>query len=100
MATAEPVLNEPWGKRHSVTCAICGGLADERRTVDLVSNATDEYPTLEQENPLRLVAINTAVNEYGEGEAHEACLQALETHLLIHGGTLVKELTVEQRNHR
>lgn len=100
MVTGEPVPDEPWVERHSVTCAICGGLADERRTVDFVTNAADEYPTLEQENPLRLVAINTAVNESGEGETHEACLQELETYLVWYGGRLSEELTIDERNHR
>ena len=41
---------EHWVDVHSVTCALCGGLADERETIDLYENDTDL-----------------------EGEAHKSC---------------------------
>lgn len=93
-------MSDDWVDRHSVTCAICGGLADERRTANLVANILDERPALEVEDPIRAVVIATAVNEYGEGEAHEECLEVLEAHLVQYGARLAAEFEPEERNHR
>jgi hypothetical protein len=101
--THEPTdkpTEEQWIRAHSVTCALCGGLADERRSAELTSQLRDERPALLNENPLRAVAIATAVNEFGEGEAHEECLAALEEHLLRYGARLAEELEIDERNHR
>lgn len=60
-------LNQPderWIDAHSVTCAICGALADERETVNLY----------EQENSLL------------EGEAHQDCW---DSHECLAGGRFV-----------
>lgn len=64
-----------WVDSHSVTCAICGDFADERRTANLTRDEMELGEAMQEENPERYQAILDAVEEYGEGEAHEDCLQ-------------------------
>jgi hypothetical protein len=90
----------PWIDRHSVTCAICGGLADERRTAELTARLPDERPALVADAPRRAIIIATAVNEFGEGEAHEECLDALEAHLIEHGARVAASFDIDERYHR
>lgn len=61
-----------WVDRHSVTCAICGELADERETVSLWED--DITGSMEAENPELVAAIREAREEYGNGEVHESHL--------------------------
>lgn len=58
---------------HSVTCALCGELADERRTVNLTTDLGELGPGLLIEAPVRVGCIFKLVNDYGHGEAHEGC---------------------------
>jgi len=51
-------IDNPVIDRHSVTCPFCGGLADERETVDLYNQSDTVY----------------------EGEAHEQCWQDFQDH--------------------
>lgn len=89
-----------WSDRHSVTCAVCGGFADERRTAKLTARLPDERPALVADAPLRAVVIATAVNEFGEGETHEECLDALEAHLIEHGARVAASFDIDERHHR
>ena len=50
---------------HSVTCAVCGGLADERETISLWA---DDY-----DGPMR-----ARVADLPDGEAHARCFDAAE----------------------
>lgn len=61
--------------QRSVTCAICGELADERRTVPITSDKTITGASMVVESPHRRAAIVAAVEEFGEGEAHQTCFE-------------------------
>ena len=54
-----------WVEAHSVTCALCGELADERETVSLWN---DESSPLFHDD-------NVDLEEYPNGEAHKSCWQ-------------------------
>lgn len=61
---------EDWIDRHSVTCALCGGLADERETQSLWP---DDYDEIEPGAPADLY------ERLPDGEAHMGCFdRALE----------------------
>jgi hypothetical protein len=65
-----------WIDAHSVTCAICGGLADERETV-----AWSEFNLDELEAGPSTAMLETAralLKEVGSGEAHDSCFQYAE----------------------
>jgi hypothetical protein len=79
---------------HSVTCTICGQLADERRTVNIIKSATDERPSLARDNPFRAFAITTAANEFGEGEAHSTCFDIFQLHLFRNGARLAEPFDI------
>lgn len=64
-----------WIDAHSVTCVICGGLADERETVarsafDIELKAGTSTAMLETARAL--------LKEVGSGEAHASCFQYSE----------------------
>jgi hypothetical protein len=58
---------------HSVTCVICGELADERETAVVTSDLEILGPEMIIENPLRYGAIQQLVHDNGAGEAHMDC---------------------------
>lgn len=65
-----------WVDAHSVTCAICGGLADERETIgwsefDLDDLELDTSTTM-------LETAQALLEEVGSGEAHDSCFQYAE----------------------
>lgn len=61
--------------QHSVTCAICGELADERRTIPITSDKAITGASMVVESPRRWAGIVAAVEEFGEGEAHQTCFE-------------------------
>lgn len=96
----ERIPDAEWVDRHSVTCAICGGLADERRTAHIVDDLELIGPALVTEAPARVIAIRTAVAEFGEGEAHQGCLGVFRDHLVESGARLDGTFEIEARYHR
>lgn len=84
-----------WIDRHSVTCLLCGGLADERRTVNVREQNIDPGLAVAWEEPLRFVAKCRIHEEVGFGEAHSECFD----YALEHGVyTALDEL--EPKTHR
>lgn len=61
--------------QHSVTCAICGELADEKRTVPITSDEEIAGPSMVVESPHRWAAMVVATEELGESEAHQTCFE-------------------------
>jgi hypothetical protein len=59
-----------WKDAHSVTCVLCGGLADERRTVKV---HPDDHPEERETHPERYRLKTEIVESVGEGEAHKEC---------------------------
>lgn len=55
-----------WVDAHSVTCALCGELADERETISLWDD--DHGPASE-----------TDWSDYPDGEAHPSCFEDAES---------------------
>lgn len=55
-----------WVDAHSVTCALCGDLADERETIGLW---VEDYVDPE---------LRATINGYPDGEAHQSCFEAAE----------------------
>lgn len=71
------MTTEHWVDTHSVTCVLCGGLADERET-DLISDDLEEIgPELPFENPTRWLKIRYVAETYGLGEVHPDCLEEI-----------------------
>lgn len=64
---------------NSVTCLLCGRLADERKTVRITQDETEIDSALSVDNPCRAAAIEEAAQLLGEGEAHPDCLEKYET---------------------
>jgi hypothetical protein len=63
-----------WIDAHSVTCAICGGLADERETI-----AWSDLDEPESGTSTMMLETTQALLEYvGSGEAHDCCFQFAE----------------------
>jgi len=65
-----------WIDAHSVTCAICGDLADERETI-----AWSAFDLNELEAGTSTAMLETALallEEVGSGEAHDSCFQYAE----------------------
>jgi hypothetical protein len=62
-----------WKDRHSVTCVLCGGLADERRTQDIWPSEVD--PATRNENPEFYRNIQEIADTLGKGEAHQECFE-------------------------
>lgn len=65
-----------WIDEHSVTCAICGGLADEREAI-----AWSEFDLNELEAGTSTLMLETAqalLEEVRSGEAHDSCFQYTE----------------------
>ena len=63
-----------WIDAHSVTCAICGGLADERETI--------KWSDFDEPDPgtstTTLETVQALLEEVGSGEAHDSCFQYAE----------------------
>lgn len=57
-----------WVDVHSVTCALCGQLADERQTRSLWDDETTPSPE----------SGSLDYSEYPEGEAHPSCVEQAE----------------------
>lgn len=65
-------MTDRWIDVHSVTCAICGDLADERETLPL-----DPWAMYEA-SPESFEAVGRALAArelHGEGEVHPECLE-------------------------
>ena len=81
-----------WVDAHSVTCAICGGLADERETIgwsefDLDDLELDTSTTM-------LETAQALLEEVGSGEAHDSCFQYAELNgVLVALDELSSEIT-------
>jgi len=58
---------------RSVTCAICGALADERETISLWADDYDPSPTSNR-NPVAMLP---------DGEAHSDCFQRVADDLIL-----------------
>jgi hypothetical protein len=59
-----------------VTCAICGGLADERETVAWSEFNLDEFEA--GPSTAMLETARALLKEVGSGEAHDSCFQYAE----------------------
>lgn len=66
-------MTERWIDAHSVTCVLCGGLADERRTQKI--NSDQLTPALRNEEPEVAHTIEMIIEANGEGEAHIECFE-------------------------
>jgi len=91
-ASSDASPDREWVDRHSVTCAVCGELADERETVPVTTDLERLGPSLLAEAPARAAAVFTAVARSGvtDGDAHQECITALKTNLV--DATPTKEL--------
>lgn len=58
---------------HSVTCPICGEIADSRVSANITEDIEVLGPSMRVESPLLFGAIQQAVVDFGEGEAHQEC---------------------------
>ena len=79
-----------WIDAHSVTCLLCGGLADERCSV----NVWEDQITgaMEAENPETVELIREIIDSYGQGEAHPNCFD----YALSHGLEEARESLAER----
>lgn len=62
-----------WIDAHSVTCTICGGLADERETI-----AWSEFELEAGTSTAMFETAQALLEEVGSGEAHDRCFQYAE----------------------
>lgn len=74
--TPDDSTPDGWVAEHSVTCAICGEVADERRTTLLTTDEEEFGPSRRAEHPDEWAAMQRAVYRYGTGEAHHGCWRA------------------------
>lgn len=82
-----------WKENHSVTCVLCGGLADERRTEKIWPDEVD--PAMKTENPERYRLIEEIADTLGEGEAHQECFE-----YVLEEGLDPSGVDLEPRDHR
>lgn len=73
-----------WKNRHSVTCLLCGGLADERRTVNI--HPDELGGAVKHENPERYELILEIAETLGEGETHQECFDQVNENELDPSG--------------
>ncbi len=85
-------MSSDWIDRHSVTCVLCGGLADERRTVKIWPGEQQELKDL---NPAEFRLIKEIAESSGEGEAHQECFDLVQDKGLDPSG-----VDLEPRTHR
>lgn len=86
-------VEEPaWVDKHSVTCLLCGGLADETGTVDVSEDRLDG--AFIHDHPDEAMAIERLVDDHGTGEAHTECFE-----YVVSNGPYSEE-KLEARNHR
>lgn len=64
-----------WVQRHSVTCALCGGLADERRTVEITAERADVGSALAVDAPATYVATRRLFEQGIGPEVHQSCFE-------------------------
>lgn len=70
-----PELDEEWADVHSVTCLLCGELADEREAATLTLDLEEAAPALAVDSPAVFLATIAGAIEFGEGEAHQDCFE-------------------------
>jgi hypothetical protein len=68
-------MPENWIDTHSVTCILCDGLADERRTVK-VNHEQEEHLRREGYDK-KANLIRQIIEANGEGEAHDNCFDVV-----------------------
>lgn len=64
-----------WINRHSVTCLLCGGLADERLTIKIREQDTDLWGAGAIEAPREFVLKCRVADKVGYGECHPSCFE-------------------------
>lgn len=70
-------MPDDWIDRHSVTCVLCGGMADERETIKIQPDELE--PPEVNENPNFNETVKAIADELGTGETHTTCFDlALE----------------------
>lgn len=63
-----------WRDTHSVTCVLCGELADERETQVVTNDEAELGPAMKIENPRLYEVVQDIVQKHGIGEVHQECL--------------------------
>lgn len=82
-----------WKDRHSVTCVLCGGLADERRTQKIWPDELGA--ATRSENPKLYQKIQEIADSLGKGEAHQECFEHVLKNDINPNAT-----ELESKNHR
>lgn len=82
-----------WKDTHSVTCVLCGGLADERRTVKIQPDEING--AMEVEDPERATLIRDIADALGRGESHQECFD-----LVLEEEADITGVDLEPRDHR
>jgi hypothetical protein len=88
-------MTERWIDAHSVGCVLCGGMADERRTVNIWPDQIPEGSAIWQENPERAQLIKDIADTAGCGEAHPECFD-----ITLENGLDPTGVDLEPRDHR
>lgn len=80
-ATRSETSSRPrWIDAHSVTCLLCGGMADERCSVNVWEHQI--AGAMEAESPEEVELLREIIDTVGQGEAHPHCFEyALENGL-------------------
>ena len=78
--------DDPVDPDHSVTCAVCGDLVDERESVECTREHLASTPELVFDSIAGVAVVAAVIARFGEGEIHQGCYNAVRAQIIPGGG--------------